>query len=400
MARKPIEDRWISLGPGTASLPERLLLAQARGAVLFVTGAGISMASGFPNFRGLVLMVYERIDPPVHQVLAAVLRSETDRESMARTNGLSAAQQAEVRRFSVGEYDVVLGLLERRMDGRTLETSRVRQVVADLLSDPTKKAAPIHQALMRLSDRGGARVIVTTNFDLLLEKAAPRGHAAKTHALGAIPRPSRNESFSGVLHIHGALSNNGIADLILTDHDFGEFYLRRRIVPDLIYDATRLFHIVLVGYSANDAPMRYLLNAVAADGFRFDDLKERFVFVGEASPPDPVVLEDWRGRGITPIPYSTQSDHAQLSDTLVRWAALAPGPDKQSVVDSELRRIARTSRTEASESDRDLFDHLFRRGSKQERARIGSVLGRSRAATDWLAAMTEIGNEPTEGGSQ
>ena len=39
----------------------------------------------------------------------------------------------------------------------------------------------------------------------------------------------------------------------------------RRVVPDLIYDAARLFNLVLVGYSANDPPMRYLLNAVAAD---------------------------------------------------------------------------------------------------------------------------------------
>ena len=54
----------------------------------------------------------------------------------------------------------------------------------------------------------------------------------------------------------------------MTDRDFGEFYLRRRVVPDFIYDAARLFHLVLVGYSANDAPMRYLLNAVAADGSR------------------------------------------------------------------------------------------------------------------------------------
>jgi hypothetical protein len=30
--------------------------------------------------------------------------------------------------------------------------------------------------------------------------------------------------------------------------------------------------------------MRYLFNAVAADSSRFDDLKERFVFVGNSEP--------------------------------------------------------------------------------------------------------------------
>jgi len=67
--------------------------------------------------------------------------------------------------------------------------------------------------------------------------------------------------------------------------------------------------------------MRYLLNAVAADGTRFDDLKERFTFVG-TNAPDPVVLEDWKGRGITPIPYNAANGHSALLDTLKRWASL------------------------------------------------------------------------------
>ncbi len=74
------------------------------------------------------------------------------------------------------------------------------------------------------------------------------------------------EEFNGVLHIHGALDRNPerTSDLIISDQDFGEFYLRRRIVPDLIYDAARLYNLVLVGYRANDPPMKYLLDAVAA----------------------------------------------------------------------------------------------------------------------------------------
>ena len=101
------------------------------------------------------------------------------------------------------------------------------------------------------------------------------------------------------------------SELVLSDQDFGEFYLRRRVVPDFIYDAARLYHLVLVGYSANDPPMRYLLNAVAADGKRFDDLKERFTFFG-TSTPDPVALADWNGRGITPIHYDSANGHDNL----------------------------------------------------------------------------------------
>lgn len=248
---------------------------------------------------------------------------------------------------------------------------------------------------MRLADRGGAVTIITTNFELLLEEAAKRLRlAVQTYALGGIPRPGHRDEFTGVLHIHGALDRDPTraSDLILTDQDFGEFYLRRRVVPDFIYDAARLFHLVLVGYSANDPPMRYLFNAVAADGTRFDDLKERFTFVGN-SPPDPVGLEDWKGRGITPIPYDTANGHAALRVTLERWAALSAINGKRSRVDAEVKRIVRTNRGAASDAARDLFDHLIRRSDSNERVRLSALASRQRADLGWLDAITAIAVE-------
>ena len=249
-----IEDRVISLGNGLAAIPERLLLAHARGEVLIICGAGISRPAGLPDFRELVLHVYARLDTGVHAVLAG-LPAGVCNQWQADCTGLTERQTAEVKRFIVGDYDVVLGMLERRLDDKTRGDSRVRREVAACLRSGGSKPAPIHRALMRLADRGGVKTIVTTNFDLLLEAASQRLQSpAETYALGSIPRPSRQTEFSGVLHIHGALDRNQsrISELVLSDQDFGEFYLRRRVVPDFIYDAARLFHLVLVGYSAND----------------------------------------------------------------------------------------------------------------------------------------------------
>jgi SIR2-like domain len=381
-------DRVIALGLGLADIPERLLLAHARGEVLFIAGAGISKPSGLPDFRELVLRVYRQLDTPVYDVLSRTANDQANVDSF----GVTYQQAAEIRRFISGDYDVVLGMLERRMDGQSHGKSRVRQAVASELRRAGAKPAAIHRALMRLSDRGGAVTIVTTNFELLLEDAAKALRpVVQTYALGGIPRPSRREDFAGVLHIHGALERDPrrTSDLIVTDQDFGEFYLRRRVVPDLIYDAARLFNLVLVGYSANDPPMRYLLNAVAADGTRFDDLKERFAFVGTGDP-DPIGLEDWKGRGITPVPYDAANSHSALADTLKRWAALSANNGKRSRIDAEVKRIVRTNRSAASDADRDVFDHLIRRSDRNERVRLSQLASEEGADIGWLEAIIEI----------
>lgn len=384
-------DRVISLGAGLASIPERLLLAHARGEVLFIAGAGISQPAGLPDFRELVLSVFECLDKSVHAVISRVPRTACNQWT-EDTSSLTNQQAAEVMRFIRGDYDVVLGMLERRIDGRSHGNSRVRQAISAKLRSSGIKPAPIHRALMRLADRGRAVTIVTTNFDRLLEVSQTKGRSAiQTYVLGGIPRPGRHDDFAGVLHIHGALDRNEArtSDLIVSDQDFGEFYLRRRVVPDFIYDAARLFNLVMVGYSANDPPMRYLLNAVAADGTRFDDLKERFSFVGTINS-DPIGLEDWKGRGITPIQYDAVNSHAALLDTMERWAALSAINGKMNLVDAEVKRIVRMNRGATTDADRDLFDHLIRRCDTNERARLSALASKNKADIGWLDAIAAI----------
>jgi hypothetical protein len=391
----PSNERDILLGPGLAKIPERLLLAHVRGQVLFIAGAGISQPSHLPDFRNLVLNVYKLLDSEVYKVISNLphLTSELINEHY---QGLTNTQVAEVRRFIRADFDVVLGMLERRMDYTSKGDSLVRKAVVNELRLPTSKPANIHRALMRLADRGGAVSMVTTNLDLLLEDASKRiGNSVQTYALDGIPRPSLSMDFNGVMHIHGALERKPgrVSSMIITDHDFGEFYLRKRIVPDFIYDAARLFYLVLVGYSANDPPMKYLFNAIAADGSRFNDINERFIFI---ATDDPVELEDWQGRGITPISYKEDNHHSQLLDTLERWAFLLPGNGKRNA-DAEVKRIVSAARNAANDSDRDLFDHLIRRSDSNERIRYAEFASKHKADHSWLEAIVSIMNENDQG---
>lgn len=395
----PTQDRLIALGQGLPPIPERLLLAHARGEVLFICGAGVSRASGFPDFRELVLRVYGRLDSVVCEILRTLPPNVCDERGISYSN-LNEYQRAEVNRFIAGEYDVVLGMLERRVDGQASGDSRVRREVANILRPEGITPAPIHRALMRLADRGGAQTIITTNFDLMLEAAAGRRRPpTQTYALGSIPRPSRKSEFSGVFHIHGAVDKNRsrISDLVLTDQDFGEFYLRRRVVPDFIYDAARLYHLVLVGYSVSDPPMHYLLNAVAADGTRFDDLKERFTFVGNREP-DAVAMADWKARGITPIHYNSTKEHCRLRAVLERWAELSPITGSTKKIKAEIRRIVKNKRDDSSESDRDLFDHFFRRGNPSEIVELAAIASEANADLGWLDSIINISTKRRVGG--
>ena len=396
-SRPGLEERLVVLGDGLPGIPERLLRAHARGYVLFICGAGVSVPAGLPSFRKLVLEVYEVLDSSVYAVIKDVPRDACNRWE-PEWSSLDSRQKAEVRRFIACDYDVVLGMLERRLDDETHRKSRVRQAVDDRLRNAGNGPEAIHRSLIRLADRGGISPIVTTNFDRLLEAAARRcKRPMRSYSLGSIPRPSLRSHFDGVMHIHGVLASgrNRFSELVLSDQDFGEFYLRRRVVPDFIYDASRLFNLVLVGYSANDPPMRYLLNAVAADGTRFHDIKERFAFF-RRDPQDPVAVEDWKARGITPIPYDSKNDHGTLHKALEKWAKLSPHTGSTGRVNAEIRRIVKKKRVDAPEHERDLFDHLIRRSDVSERRRLSRLASRARADVAWLNAIMDIYEEEKE----
>lgn len=386
--------RVITFGAGLAAIPERLLIEHSRGNVLFIVGAGISMHSELPNFRDLTLGVYKEIDVAVHSVLKKIPDVQYSDWS-PKVAGLTNPQIAEVKRFIKGDYDVALGMLERRMDDKRRTKSAVRKAVIKIINSSAVKPKPIHRALMQLADRGGIKTIITTNFDFLLEDSI-RNQRPKINSfsLGEIPRPGKSNSFCGVLHIHGAINRHvpSLSDIVLTDEDFGEIYLRRRIVPDLIFDAARLFNLVLVGYSAEDAPMRYLLNAVSADNVRFGDLKERFA-IFSLDTSNPALEADWLGRGITPITYDPSHDHIALSKTLQKWADLSNSSGKSDVINREVKRIVKQCRSECGDYDRDLFDHLIRRGSHNDIVQLSRLVSKYKVDIEWLDAIVNIASE-------
>lgn len=397
-----MSDRVVYFDDGLPGLPEDLLLARDRGLVLFITGAGISRPapSNLPDFRGLVVDVYRTLDAVVADKFQKILNEETKSQQQGKApkidwtryrSGLTADQQAELMRFVDGDYDVVLGMLERRVDSASTQSSSVRERVVAILKQ-SRRSNALHQSLMRLGRRFEQPFIATTNFDRLLEAASPRDSPPAVHVLGSIPRPSRRSSFCGIFHIHGALPgrSEAVKDLVLTDQDFGDVYLRRRIASDFIYDAARIFNLVLVGYSLGDAPMRYLLNAIASDENHFSDIKTRYAFVPVDTVNGHVTQADWRNRGIIPLPYDQADQHAVLQTLLKKWADCIPVLGDQSATIKHVLRLTATPLAKTSRSAQSVFRYLVRRVGRTERQNIALHLTAKKRHFSWLDEINTI----------
>lgn len=365
--------RFVDGGP---DIPNELIVAQEKGESLFVCGAGVSRTAGLPLFGALVEKVYGRLGESwVHH--------PAEREGMVLGGEL------------FGQYDRVLRCLERRLAASESPRSRnmkarIRAAVRDELAPSDEADLSNHLALLTLSrDNQGVSRLLTTNFDTLFERAWLREHAnlAASHAGMALPRPMTS-GFSGVLHLHGRLADALVqtieTDLVLTSAEFGDAYLRSGWASRYVYDLARTHTLVLVGYQADDPPMRYLLEVLEADRELYPDLRKVYAF-GEYSVDNSEIKEAlWRAKGVEPILYHVDNnDHSRLYTTLSEWKGYQDDP-------TAWRR----------ERLRGLFEEYPHPSSEEAIARCTGLLDRGDASqllgelspeAAWLQILTERG---------
>jgi hypothetical protein len=285
--------------PDAPDIPEELIRDVADGNAVFLCGAGVSVRAGMPSFKQLTEQIYAEI---------------------GETPDNEAAELEAMRR---GEYDRSLRSLEKRT-ALPKAPSRVRAATSKLLTPAAGVLVPDHLTLLQLSrDVNGRPKLITTNFDPLFERAAHAGGmATASHAGKAVPRPGTPDDH-GILHLHGRIADATLnllaSELILTSADFGDAYLRDGWASQYIEDRMRLNTVVLVGYAAEDAAMRLLLETVDADRERFRDLKSIYAIERQT----PISASMWKAKGIKPIEFA-EYDH--IYDTLAEWAIYAMNP--------------------------------------------------------------------------
>lgn len=306
--------RFLPDGP---NIPEELLDASDHGDVIFFCGAGVSRPAGLPGFMELAQQVIERIGVPTDAPSRGAL------ERIANDSNLSLDQVFQHLKYEYG-------------------SDYIDEVVGAMLDPPRDASTEQHAILLRLSRSAGGRTqIVTTNFDRLFERV-DSSLAGTAIVAPALPDLSQGEPLEGIVYLHGRrrtssdIPSGRTAPLILSSGDFGRAYLAQGWATRFMSDLLRYYTVVLVGYSANDPPVRYLLEGIHSLS---GDRSTRIYAFDRGSHE--VVNDRWRDRGVRVLAYpETDFGHASLWGTLAAWADRASDIDgwRRAMVELAARR--------------------------------------------------------------
>ena len=299
--------RFTEAGPG---IPNELLDSRDAGDVVFLCGAGISIPAGLPDFFKLTTDVARRLGVQPDSQPGRLIEAERQN----RLAGGGAAQRESV------SFDRIFTLLVRAFG-----IGQVEAEVVAVLSSGRRPKLDHHRALLDLA-RGpdGRQRLITTNFDRLFQKAQAR---LRSYTPPHFPDLSRRDGFDGVVHLHGMLRVATVRrfseplGLVLTGGDFGRAYLADAWATRFICDLLDRHIVVLLGYSADDPPVRYLLEGLNLSG----RIGERRLYAFAAG--DTAVVEgEWRERGVTAIVYDPVDHHRHLWESIRGWAERARDP--------------------------------------------------------------------------
>ncbi len=291
--------RFIEDGP---DIPDELLLALDKGEVIFFCGAGVSQAyAKLPGFLDLADTVLKNLRVPETRTAYKILCAAKRIEKKLDLPGLVSAD----RIFS--ELAKEFGL------------KYIKPFVAKALKRKEILDLTAHETLLDLATtKAGDTKIVTTNFDRLFEQTK-KGTNLDAWDPPHLPVSAEIAKFEGLVYLHGRVNKKYDApekDFIISSSDFGRAYLTegwaRRFFKEIILEYT----VVFIGYSADDPPIRYLLEARNKKS-----QKENKIYAFQSGNPEDASAK-WEHKFATAIPYykEKKDKHRRLWETLKKWA--------------------------------------------------------------------------------
>jgi hypothetical protein len=250
------------------------------------------MPVGLPSFFRLTTQVMSRLGVPATSSVGVAMAEAL------RENDPTLAPP----------LDQVFGMLQREYSRSVID-----QEVRALLKVPRKAATTNHESILALSTgSNGKPFVVTTNFDLMFEKVDSR---LSRWSGPQLPSLVFNESPAGIVYLHGRLtrSSDEHGNLILSSGDFGRAYLADGWSTTFMRELLERRVVVLLGYSAGDPPIRYLLEGLAASSA--SKLRSIYAFA-QGSAED--VRAKWSELGIVGIGFT---EFSHLWNSLEAWAS-------------------------------------------------------------------------------
>ena len=236
--------RFIANGP---VIPDQLLADREAGRVVFLCGAGVSVPT-MPNFAKLTLSVINDYAPELDPEIEKAFAPWND-----KNNGVPTSIRVPL--------DQIFYSLQEKY-GRDRVGSKVARQLT--LSGRKEIQTEHHKIIGRLSaNREGVPQIVTTNFDHLFEHALG-SRLERTYTPPTFPDLHHNMPVTGITYLHGRLAepDDEIHDYVLSSADFGRAYLAEGWATLFIRQLLKDYTVVLVGYQAEDPPVKYLLQGL------------------------------------------------------------------------------------------------------------------------------------------
>ncbi len=294
--------RFLANGP---SIPDELLVARDEGRVIFFCGSGVSRArAGLSDFFELAQKVIETLGVTADDPVRKIIEEAQEIDHRTGISGLISA-------------DRVFGLLERSFSSRDIEAA-----VAKALKPSSAADLSAHRIMLDLARAPDGKVkLVTTNFDLLFESCD--NSLSYSHP-PRLPDPQSHEEFEGIIHLHGRVDENytgAVGGFVLSSSEFGRAYLSDGWATLFIKSVLDKYVVVFVGYTGDDPPVQYLLEALN----RYSVSLEA-VYAFQAGSQDEADAK-WRHKGAKAIAYDEADGHKALWDTLTAWASRAKDPD-------------------------------------------------------------------------
>lgn len=199
-----------------------------------------------PDFFGLADKVIRRLGVSADSPACKILNEAREIGKRTGVSGLISA-------------DRIFGLLERDFLDPDIESAVAKELQPRLGVDLSA-----HRILLDLATTPEGKVrLVTTNFDRLFDDCDGELKVWKPPRL---PDPSRHDEMHGIIYLHGCTNKDYSGSegdsFVLSSSQFGRAYLSDGWATAFFKEIIARYIVVFVGYSADDPPVQYLLEAL------------------------------------------------------------------------------------------------------------------------------------------